>query len=197
MTNSKISLTGRFVRIEPLELIHANGLLAIGQHADDWCYLPRACFTDLDDVQNWIRSAHRLIETDRQVPFCIIDQQTDQIVGSTRYLDLRQNDHVVEIGYTWLSSTAQRTAINTEAKFLLMQYAFENMNMRRVELKTDLRNLRSQAAIARIGATREGVLRKHKCVQNGFQRDTVYFSVVDDEWIDVKARLLERLGRIH
>ncbi len=194
MTKTKISLMGRFVRLEPLELSHADGLLTVGQYAADWDYLPRACFTDLDDVQNWIRSAHRLIETDRQIPFCMIDQQTDQVVGSTRYLDLRLNDYVVEIGYTWISPKAQRTAINTEAKFLLMQHAFEQMNIRRVELKTDLRNLRSQRAIARIGAIREGVLRKHKCVQNGFQRDTVYFSVVEDEWLDVKKRLMERLG---
>ncbi|MDE2419793.1 MAG: GNAT family N-acetyltransferase [Gammaproteobacteria bacterium] len=197
MINPKISLTGQFVRLEPLELIHADELLQVGQHATDWDFLPRGCFTDLQDVQNWIISAHRLIETDRQIPFCLIDQKTNQVVGSTRYLDLRIRDHVVEIGYTWLAPAAQRTAINTEAKFLLMQYAFEQMNMRRVELKTDLRNVRSQNAITRIGATREGVLRKHKCVQNDFQRDTVYFSVIDEEWVDVKARLLERLGLVN
>lgn len=193
MLNTKIFLNGQFVCLEPLELSHAAGLLAVGQCAADWDYLPRACFTDIDDVREWIVRAHRLIETDRQIPFCIVDQQSKQVVGSTRYLDLRPNDHVVEIGYTWISPAAQRTAINTEAKFLLMQYAFEHLHMRRVELKTDLRNVRSQSAITRIGAIREGVLRKHKCVQNDFQRDTVYFSVVADEWVDVKARLTEKL----
>ena len=194
MSSNIIALEGQYVRLEPLILAHAEALLTIGQHHEDWLYLPRSCFTDLNDVHGWIQFAHRLLAQGEQIPFVIIHRYSNQVVGSTRYLDIRPRDHVIEIGYTWLASTAQRTVINTETKFLLFQHAFEQMQMRRVELKTDLRNLRSQRAIERIGAIREGILRKHKCVQNDFQRDTVYFSVIDDEWPQVKATLLERLA---
>ena len=187
-------LIGQFVRLEPLELLHAQQLFVIGQSVQDWQFLPRSCFTSLGDVQSWIASAHRLLANGEQIPFSIIDQRTHQVVGSTRYLDLRPNDHVVEIGYTWLAQAVQRTVVNTETKFLLLQHAFEKMHMRRVELKTDLRNIRSQQAIQRLGAVQEGVLRKHKCVQNNFQRDTVFFSVIAEEWPQVKAGLVGRLG---
>ncbi|AXI02782.1 GNAT family N-acetyltransferase [Aquirhabdus parva] len=194
MSPNIIALEGQYIRLEPLTLAHAHALLSIGQKHEDWLYLPRSCFTDLNDVHSWIQSAHRLLAQGEQIPFIIINRFSNQIVGSTRYLDIRPRDHVIEIGYTWLASIAQRTMVNTEAKFLLLQYAFEQMQMRRVELKTDLRNLRSQKAIERLGAIREGILRKHKCVQNDFQRDTVYFSIIDDEWAQVKAKLLERLA---
>lgn len=195
--NHPFSLMGTSVRLEPLSIMHAEGLYAVGQHQFDWQFLPRGCFVDINDVKSWINEAHVYVAKGEHIAFTIFDHQTDEIVGSTRYLAIRPNDHVVEIGWTWLSPEAQRSRINTEMKFLMLRHAFEQMNMRRVELKTDLRNLRSQRAIERLGAAREGVFRKHMCVQNDFQRDTVFYSVIDDEWFTVKAKLLERLERVH
>lgn len=191
--NTVFSLVGTSVRLEPLSMSHADGLFAVGQHQFDWQFLPRGCFSDLADVKNWINDAQAYVEKGDHIAFTIFDNQTHKIVGSTRYLAIRPHDHVVEIGWTWLAPEVQRSRINTEMKFLMLKHAFEQMKMRRVELKTDLRNLRSQRAIERLGAVKEGVFRKHMRVQNDFQRDTVFYSVIDDEWAMVKAKLLQRL----
>jgi len=188
------SLIGTSVRLEPLSFAHAEGLWAAGQHPLDWQFLPRGCFKDIEDVQNWIAEAQIHVEKGEHVAFTIFNNQTNEIVGSTRYLAIRPYDHVLEIGWTWLAPQAQRSRINTEMKFLMLQHAFEELNMRRVELKTDLRNSRSQRAIERLGAVKEGIFRKHMRVQNDFQRDTVFYSVIDDEWSAVKEKLLERLA---
>lgn len=193
MPFAKFSLVGQAVRLEPLSVDHAEGLLAVGQHQFDWQFLPRGCFTDLDDVNHWIEEALVYVEKGEHIVFTIFDHQTNTIVGSTRFLAIRPKDHVVEIGWTWLALEAQRSRVNTEMKYLMLQHAFEQLNTGRVELKTDARNLRSQRAIERLGAVKEGVFRKHMRVQNNFQRDTVYYSVIDDEWAEVKAKLLERL----
>jgi len=193
MSLSKFLLLGQTVRLEPLSMDHAEGLLAAGQQQFDWQFLPRGCFVDINDVKSWIAEAQAYVEKGEHIAFTIFNHLTNEIVGSTRYLALRLNNHVVEIGWTWLAPQAQRSRVNTEMKFLMLKHAFEQMNMRRVELKTDARNLRSQAAIERLGAVKEGVFRKHMRVQNGFQRDTVYYSVIDDEWPALKAKLLERL----
>lgn len=193
MPFAKFSLVGQAVRLEPLSVDHAEGLLAVGQHQFDWQFLPRGCFTDLDDVNHWIEEALVYVEKGEHIVFTIFDHQTNTIVGSTRFLAIRPKDHVVEIGWTWLALEAQRSRVNTEMKYLMLQHAFEQLNAGRVELKTDARNLRSQRAIERLGAVKEGVFRKHMRVQNNFQRDTVYYSVIDDEWAEVKAKLLERL----
>jgi len=193
MSFTKFSLLGQAVRLEPLSMAHADGLLAAGQQQFDWQFLPRGCFSDIHDVKIWIAEAQIFMEKGEHIAFTIFDNTTHEIVGSTRYLAIRPNDHVVEIGWTWLAPEAQRSRVNTEMKFLMLEHAFEQMNMRRVELKTDARNLRSQRAIERLGALKEGVFRKHMRVQNDFQRDTVFYSVIDDEWAVVKAKLLERL----
>lgn len=187
-------LIGNSVRLEPLSIDHAEGLFAVGQHQFDWQFLPRGCFIDISDVRSWITEAQFFVAKGEHIAFTIFDNQTNEIVGSTRYLAIRPNDYVVEIGWTWLAPEAQRSRINTEMKFLMLQHAFEQLNMRRVELKTDLRNLRSQRAIERLGAVKEGIFRKHMHVQNDFQRDTVFYSVIDNEWTAVKVKLLERLS---
>ena len=170
MSITKFSLIGQAVRLEPLSQIHAEGLFAVGQQQFDWQFLPRGCFADIQDVRNWIDEAHAYEAKGEQIAFTIFVNQTNEIVGSTRYLAIRPNDFALEIGWTWLSSQAQRSRINTEMKFLMLKHAFENLKSNRVELKTDLRNLRSQRAIERLGAVREGVFRKHARVQNNFQR---------------------------
>ncbi|HEV2235588.1 MAG TPA: GNAT family protein, partial [Ktedonobacterales bacterium] len=141
------------------------------------------------DMARWLAEALAARDAGTQQPFAIIAQETATVIGSTRYLEIMPHDHTVEIGWTWLAKDARRTAVNTECKFLLLRHAFETLGAMRVQLKTDLRNTRSQNAIARIGGVREGVLRKHRLVQGGYPRWTVVFSIIDDEWPAVKARL--------
>jgi RimJ/RimL family protein N-acetyltransferase len=148
--------------------------------------MPRSCFIDLADTRQWIEEA---LEAPNQLPFAIVETQKGKAVGSTRYLNIRPEHRSLEIGWTWLGQEWQRTAVNTEAKLLLLTHAFERLGYLRVEFKTDARNLRSQEALERIGAAREGVLRKHMIVQGDYSRDSVYFSVIDEEWPQVKERL--------
>ncbi|PLW70068.1 GNAT family N-acetyltransferase [Pseudohalioglobus lutimaris] len=179
-------LEGKTVRLEPLCQEHAQGLYNRGRFEPDWAYMPRACFVDAADARHWIDEA---LATSEQMAFAIVDLARGRVAGSTRYLNIRPAHRSLEIGWTWLGQDYQRTGFNTESKLLLMTHAFERLACARVEFKTDARNLRSQAALERIGATREGVLRKHMIVQGGHERDSVYFSVIDEEWPQVKRRL--------
>ncbi len=181
-----VVLQGEGVRLEPLQAEHANGLYNRGRTAADWIYLPRSCFIDLADARQWIDEANAAAD---QLPFAIVETGRDRVVGSTRYLTIRPEHRSLEIGWTWLGAEWQRTGINTQAKLLLLSHAFEHLACVRVEFKTDARNLRSQRALERIGATREGVLRNHMIVQGHYVRDSVFFSVTDAEWPRVKERL--------
>jgi len=129
------------------------------------------------------------------VAWATVDATTDRAVGSTRFGDIAPEHGRVEIGWTWIAPSHQRTAFNTEAKLLQLTYAFDELGATRVALKTDGRNLRSQAAIERLGAVREGALRRHVRMPDGFMRDTVYYSILADEWRAVKARLEERMAQ--
>ncbi len=179
-------LRGTLVRLEPLSQGHAQGLFNRGRHVPDWEYMPRSCFIDLADTRQWIDEA---LAASDQAPWAIVENAKNKIVGSTRYLNIRPEHRSLEIGWTWLGQEWQRTGVNTEVKALLLANAFERLHCLRVEFKVDARNLRSQRALERIGAIREGVLRKHMIVQGDFSRDSVYFSVIDTEWADVKRRL--------
>ncbi|MEM8561358.1 MAG: GNAT family protein [Pseudomonadota bacterium] len=179
-------LKGQLVRLEPLTQDHAQGLYNRGRNADDWRFMPRSCFIDLADVRHWIDEAQN---ARNEVPFVIVETRRNKPIGSTRFLNIRQQHRSLEIGWTWLGQDWQRTGANTEAKWLLLSYAFDQLGCIRVEFKTDARNMRSQRALERIGATREGVLRSHMIVQNNAVRDSVYFSVIDSEWPAVKERL--------
>ena len=154
--------------------------------------MPRRSFVDLADTRHWIDEA---LAAQDQIPFAIIERGKHKVAGSTRYLNIRPEHLSVEIGWTWLGQEWQRTAVNTETKLLLLRHAFERLGCLRVEFKTDARNLRSQRALERIGASREGVLRKHMVVQEDFSRDSVYFSVIDDDWPEVEKRLEVLLER--
>ncbi len=188
-----ITLTASHIRLEPLEERHAPDLFAVGRDEDLWQHMPRPAFASLDDVEAWIDQATSEREEGLGLPFATVLQETGRAIGSTRYLDIRVRDRALEIGWTWLAREQMRTAANTECKLLLLQHAFEGLGAVRVQLKTDGRNLRSQAAIERIGAVKEGVLRKSYRVQHGFYRDSVYYSILDTEWPDVRKRLEERL----
>lgn len=187
-----VTLLGRHVRLEPLRTDHAADLHEAARDPSIWTYLSRAAFPD---TEGWIAEALAEVAAGRQIAFATIDLEAGRAVGSTRYLDIRPTDRGIEIGSTWLETAAQRTAINTECKYLLLEHAFETLGALRVQLKTDARNIRSQNAIARMGAVREGVLRSHMIVRDGYVRDSVFFSVVDSEWPSVKASLLAKLGR--
>jgi RimJ/RimL family protein N-acetyltransferase len=181
-----VVLTGETLQLEPLRQEHAQGLYNRGRSADDWRYMPRACFIDMADTRQWIDEA---IEAPGQLPFAIVEKAKNKVIGSTRYLNIRPEHRSLEIGWTWLGQQWQRTPANTEAKLLLLSHAFDRLGCVRVEFKTDARNARSQRALERIGATREGVLRKHMIVQGNFARDSVYFSVIDSDWPEVRERL--------
>lgn len=181
-----VVLTGETLQLEPLRQEHAQGLYNRGRSAGDWSYMPRACFIDMADTRQWIDEA---IAAPGQLPFAIVEKAKGKVIGSTRYLNIRPEHRSLEIGWTWLGQQWQRTAANTEAKLLLLCHAFDRLGCVRVEFKTDARNARSQRALERIGATREGVLRKHMIVQGNFARDSVYFSVIDSDWPGVRERL--------
>ena len=129
------------------------------------------------------------------LPFAIIDQATERVIGSTRYHDFSAHNRGIEIGWTWLASDVQRTGVNTECKYLLLQYAFEVLEVIRVQFKTHHLNIRSQNAIERIGATREGVLRNHVIMPDGSYRHSVYFSIIDSEWPQIKVNLEAKMRR--
>ena len=188
-----VTLENRYVRLEPLNAGHAAGLFAIGQVAEDWAYMPRPCLASPEDTLAWIGEALELQAKSQHIPFVIIDKASGDVAGSTRFLNIRPRDRGLEIGYSWLGRAFQRSAINTATKLCLLQHCFETLDTLRVELKTDARNLRSQAAIERLGATREGTFRRHMIVQDDFIRDSVYFSIVDLEWPRIRARLESRL----
>jgi len=181
-----VTLAGELVRLEPLQQEHAQGLYNRGRAASDWNYMPRPCFIDMADTRQWIDEA---LAAPSQLPFAIVETGKNRVIGSTRYLNIRREHRSLEIGWTWLGEEWQRTGINTEMKLLLLTHAFDQLGCVRVEFKTDARNLRSQRALERIGAQREGVMRNHMIVQGNFVRDSVYFSVIDSDWPQVRERL--------
>ena len=189
MNTSPITLTGTHVRLEPPAEKHLADLLAASQHDEIWEYLPFGPYRMIDEwraaIQRWREQAGQ----GSSMSFVIVRRSDERAVGMTAYLDIQPKNRALEIGGTWLAPEVQRTAINTECKYLLLRHAFETLGCVRVQLKTDARNLRSQRAIERLGAVKEGVLRKHMLTRGGYQRDTVIYSIVDSEWRSVKERL--------
>lgn len=190
-----VTLVGDVVLVEPLAASHVDDLYAAAQDEAIWAYMPTDPSGSPAAMSAWVQAALALRDTGTQLPFAIIERASGRAVGSTRYLNISPPDRALEIGWTWLGRDAQRTAVNTECKYLLLRHAFEQLGALRMQIKTDARNLTSQRAIERLGAVREGVLRKHMLVQHGHQRDTVMYSIVDDEWPAIKARLEQRLAR--
>lgn len=189
-----VVLEGAHVRLEPLTLDHARALTKAGADDDIWTWMPLQPRSH-DDFARWIGDALRDRDEGHAMPFAIIERATNEPAGSTRYMQISPPNRRLEIGWTWLAPHVRRTAVNTECKYLLLRHAFETLGCLRVELKTDARNTRSRNAILRIGALEEGTFRKHQLTQHGVQRDTVYFSIIDDEWPAVKQRLEGMLAR--
>ncbi len=184
-----VTLTGRLVRLEPLGLEHADDLYAVDTDDSIWRYLPRPAFSGLEDAQEWIEQSMAQTSRGERVAFAVVHRETGQAIGSTAYLDIDRPNRVLEIGMTWYATPWQRTGVNTECKYLLMGHAFEEQSARRVCLKTDSRNQRSRQAILRLGAVEEGTWRNHRIAWDGADRHSVFYSVIDTEWPDVKLRL--------
>ena len=188
-----VTLAGHHVRLEPLSTAHAESLIAAAGDGELWNSTV-TLVPSRENIAEYIAAALQGQANGRELPFVIVRKSSDMVVGTTRFYDIERNDRRVAIGYTWLARGAQRTAINTEAKLLLLTHAFESWQCIRVELITDLLNEQSRAAILRLGAKPEGILRNHMIMPSGRIRDSVCFSIIDSEWPEVKTRLLTKLG---
>ena len=185
-------LDGGCVRLEPLTLAHWPRLSEIGLDEELWRWTTSRVATP-EDMRRYIETAVSWQEQGIALPFATIERSSDAAVGSTRFAAIDRVNRRVEIGWTWVAPTWQRTAINTEAKYLMLRHAFEQMGCIRVELKTNSLNVKSRNAILRIGAKEEGVFRNHMINDDGSIRHTVYYSIIDAEWPEVKRRLEEKL----
>lgn len=190
-----IILQGKFVRLEPMTEAHAPALAEIGVGQPFWDFMVYGRMETADDMKGWVQDILARAEKGSDVPFVAIHSDTGRVAGASRYMNIMPNDRGLEIGGTWYGVDYQRTAMNTECKYLLLQHAFEKLECIRVQLKTDLRNERSQKAIERLGAVKEGVLRNHMILPDGYYRHSVYYSILDTEWRAVKKRLEDMLNR--
>lgn len=189
-----VVLTGGRIRLEPLRPEHADLLYPAAMHPEIWDYLPERAYSR-DEFNRLIANALRRNETGDYLHFAVCDKENEAYVGSTSLSGYSKADRHIEIGWTWYTPKVWRTFVNTECKYLLLSHSFEGLGVQRVQLKTDGRNQRSQAAIRRIGAVYEGTLRKERTYYDGYTRDSVYFSILDEEWPAVKARLEAMLAR--
>ncbi|MDO9303548.1 MAG: GNAT family protein [Anaerolineales bacterium] len=190
-----VVLTGKYVRLEPLSESHIPGLAEIGVGQNFWHFMLYGDMNTEADMRNWVLDIMSRGQKGTDLPFAAIDLASGCVAGATRYLNIMPNDRGLEIGGTWYGTEFQRTAINTECKYLLMTHAFETLHAIRLQLKTDLRNERSQKAIERIGAKKEGVLRNHMILPDGYFRHSVFYSVLDTEWTEVKKNLEAMMER--
>lgn len=194
MDLSPVTLEGDVVRLEPLSMHHLQGLCAVGLDPSLWV-IANVMVRSADDMRAYIEAALAAQRDGSALPFATVERATGTVVGSTRFMNVDHAHRRVEIGSTWIAPPWQRSAVNTEAKFLMLRHAFEVLGCRRVEFKTNAINARSRAAILRLGATEEGTFRQHMIQPDGSSRDSVYFSIIDGEWPAVRERLLKRLTR--
>lgn len=188
-----VTLTGRVVRLEVLCRNHVPELTQAGQDEGIWKHMVYGTIRTQHQMLELVEELIRRQERGTDLPFAVIHLLTNRAIGMTRYMDIRPQDRALEIGGTWYAPSYQRTAVNTEAKLLLLTHAFEVIGCIRVQFKTDTRNVRSQQALERIGAVKEGVLRNHMVLPDGYIRDSVYYSIITSEWPQVKANLIKRL----
>jgi len=190
-----VTLIGKHVRLEPMTLEHVESLAKIGVGHDFWDFMVYGKMENTEDMRGWVADILSRAEKGTDLPFVAIHLASGRVAGATRYLNIMPNDRGLEVGGTWYGLDFQRTVVNTECKYLLFKHAFETLGAIRLQLKTDSRNERSQRAIERIGAVKEGVLRNHMILPDGIIRHSVYYSILDTEWEGVKKRLEERLGK--
>ncbi|EAZ86342.1 MULTISPECIES: GNAT family N-acetyltransferase [Lysinibacillus] len=188
-----IALENEIVKLKPLELNDLSGILEAASYPEIWSHMSTT-IEKIVDVNNFVENALLMRRNKTEFPFVIVDKKTGEIIGSTRFMDIDDTHQRVEIGTTWLTPAYWRTAINTNCKYLLLQYCFEILLLQRVQIKTDHENIQSQKAIERIGATKEGVLRNHMIRKDGTTRHTVMYSMTLEEWPQVKIHLNQLLG---
>jgi RimJ/RimL family protein N-acetyltransferase len=188
-----VVLEGKYVRLEPLEASHLSALIEVGMDPVIWKWTNNVVETPAD-IERYVSDALKMRDARTALPFVTIAKADGKIVGSTRFGNIDPPNRTAEIGWTWIHPKWQRTAINTEAKLLMLTHAFETWECIRVELKTDSNNARSRAAIARIGGIEEGTLRNHMITESGRIRHSVYFSILDSEWESVKHDLTSKLA---
>lgn len=188
MNIESVELKGQRVKLVPMHKDHTEGVFKAGNNAEIWTYMPMKIET-IDDAKRLVDETLMARDQGLQFPYIILDQETDKIVGSSRFLNISKWNLSIEIGWTWYNPSVWRTDINTECKYLLLSHCFETLSTIRVEFKTDSRNTRSQRAIERLGAVKEGVRRNHRILSDGYIRDSVYYSIILQEWRSVKSRL--------
>ena len=193
MEISPVTLEGQHTRLEPLALAHQEALIAAAEDGELWNSIVTIVPTR-DTVAEYVEAALSAQAQGSELPFVIIQKATGRVVGTTRFYYIQPHQRNAAIGYTWVSASAQRTAVNTEAKLLLLTHAFEHWGCVRIEFITDVLNEQSRAAILRLGAKQEGILRNHLIMPNGRVRDSVCFSIIAEEWPEVKAGLITRLA---
>jgi RimJ/RimL family protein N-acetyltransferase len=189
-----VTLEGRHVRLEALALDHLDALCRVGFDESIWRWMPYSALNEAD-MRRYIETALKQQAAGWAVPFATVKRSSGRVVGSTRYMNIDKPNRRVEIGSTWIGVRWQRTAVNTEAKYLMLRHAFETLGCIRVEFKTDALNEKSRRALLRIGARQEGVFRKHMLMPDGRVRDSVYFSIIDTEWPVIKTGLENRLSQ--
>lgn len=187
-----VILEGTLVRLEPLDDGHHRELYRIGQSPEIWRWTT-SVINSVEDMRDYVRDALAAQREGSALPFVTIDRPSGKIVGATRFGHIDRDNRRVEIGWTWITPDWQRTYINTEAKLLMLGHAFENWKCIRVEIITDVLNTRSRTAIRRLGATEEGVLRRHMIMKDGRIRDTVIHSIISEEWPQIKQKLIEKI----
>jgi len=192
--DASLVLEGEHVRLESMTLGHLAGLVACGLDERIWRWMPLDICDEVG-MRALVEAAIDARAAGTELPFVTIERATGRVVGSSRYLALAPTHRRLEIGWTWITPSAQRSAVNTEAKLLMLQHAFEGLGCVRVEFKTDAQNAASRAALLGIGATFEGVFRKHMIVRGGERRDSAWYSITDDEWPAVRVHLAARSAR--
>lgn len=188
-----VTLSGQVVRLVPLEKLHISALYQAGNHESIWRYMRYGMIQSEAQMSEWVSQLLSAQARGTDLPFVVIHQATGEVIGTTRYLEIQQENRALEIGGTWYTLAYQRTAVNTESKYLLLRHAFEKLGCVRVQFKTDLRNEASQKALERIGAVKEGILRNHMILPDGTLRTSVFYSILADEWPAVKIHLEAKL----
>lgn len=192
--DANVVLEGNTIDLVPLEMKYKEQVYEAIKSPDVWKYTWREVKT-FDDIEQILSIAVQSKNDGKQLPFIIRDKMSGEVVGTTRIGDIDTVNRNVEIGWTWLSPSVWRTKVNTECKFLLLQYCFEELKVLRVQFSISGQNVRSQKAVERIGAVKEGTFRKHRIKADGTIQDNIFYSIVDTEWIDVKAKLIHLLEK--
>jgi N-acetyltransferase len=186
----QVTLEGKYVLLRPPSINDLDGLSYAAQDGEIW-NSPYAIFPTISELSKYLQD---LLKKQKMIlPFIIIHKQSNKIVGTTRYLNIDYDNYHLEIGHTWIARSYRRTAVSTESKLLMLQYAFEKLNCIAVEIRTDILNKTSRKAIERLGAIQDGILRNHKIMRNGRIRDTVCYSIIQSEWPQVKENLKRKI----